>query len=280
MRVNRIFLVATALILVLGGAYIYACHSPKFNLNQITIRGNDRIAANDLESKLEPCIHKNIMSLNLHKLEGQLRQDVRLKDVHIKRRLPATLLVKVEEKSPVLWVSLPGGCSELGDCGFCGLSVDQEVIPLNRRDLSSDLPLVSGIRRSEADSRETWPPEPYQRWEQFQLQKALELYRSLTAADSGFAALLSEINLADVSNPVLYLLPNIKVIMGQGDFQRKWRRVQTILAGEKEMGSVSCLDLRFDDQVLLSRSSPGESYPRTKKDGGTLGKTVRGKHGG
>ena len=55
------------------------------------------------------------------------------------------------------------------------------------------------------------------------------------------------------------LLPNVKVMMGQGDLERKWKRVRTVLSGAGGSGSFSCLDLRFDDQVLLTRSASGKS---------------------
>ena len=159
-----------------------------------------------------------------------------------------------------MWISLPAGVPELGDCGFCGLSIDHEVIPLDRHDLSEDLPMVSGIR-----VKATQVPEPYHKWCDVKVQKALSLYKTLTLADSSSALLLSEINVTDVANPVLYLLPNTKVMMGEGDLERKWMRVRTILAGVEDIGSFSCLDLRFDDQVLLARSSSAESNLRAGK---------------
>lgn len=265
MRVNRIFLLFAAVILSLSGAYIYASHSPSFKVTQVMVRGNDKIAENEIKDKLKPCLDRNILGLNLERIEEELRDDVRLKQVRVSRRFPCRLVIEVEEKSPVLWISLPAGVPGLGDHGFCGLSIDQEIIPLDRHDLSDDLPMVSGIRAKAPDGKATQMPEPYHKWRDVKVQKALSLYRTLTLVDSSFARLLSEINLTDVSSPVLYLLPNTKVMMGEGDLERKWMRVRTILAGVEDVGSFSCLDLRFDDQVLLTRSSSAKSNVRAGK---------------
>lgn len=262
MRVNRIFLAFVALILSAGGAYIYACHSPSFNVTEISVWGNHKISTDEVRDRLRPYLDRNILGLDSESIEEELREDVRLKQVTVRRRYPGSLVVELEEKTSVLWISLPDGRSELGSTGFCGLSIDQEIIPLDQRDLSDDLPMVSGITIRSGETERGGMPEPYHKWRHIEAQKALSLYRSLTAIDSSFPNLLSEINLADISNPVLYLLPNVKVMMGEGDLERKWKRVRTVLSGARDSRSFSCLDLRFDDQVLLTRSSSGKSMVR------------------
>jgi cell division protein FtsQ len=265
MRIDRAFLFLLVLILIMGGAYIYACQSPKFKVTQITIRGNEKIPAEEIKARIESCMNKNILGLNVKIIEERLKEDSRLKDVRIKRMLPGSLLIEVQEKRPALWINLPAGLSELGDCGFCGLSLDQEIIPLDQNDLSRDLPVITGIGTLAGNSTSYRMPKPYQKWDHVRIQKALEIFNTITDMDPGSAGLLSEINLTDLSNPVLYLSPGIKVMMGPGDFEKKWKRVQTILGEEKEIGSFSCLDLRFDHQVLLTKSSSYQLIEQTKK---------------
>ena len=55
----------------------------------------------------------------------------------------------------------------------------------------------------------------------------------------------------------LYFLQGIKVMMGHDNFEKKWTRLKTVLAGEERVGELTCLDLRFDDQVVLARSTAG-----------------------
>ncbi len=255
MKVTKAFLIFTALILTFGGAYIYAYHSPGFNVAEIRIRGNNKITFDEIMEKAELCLGKNIFSLNLKRIEERLREDIRIKDVQVKRRLPHCIFVEVEEKTPVLWISLPTNFSDPGNCGFYGLSIEQEIIPLDQKDLSHDLPIVSGIEMENIDGELSQPLEPYRRWSNFKAEKALEFYKTLATIDPTSVELLAEINLEDMSNLILYLLPTVKVMMGQGDFERKWRRVRTILAGEEKTEELVCLDLRFDDQVVLIRSS-------------------------
>jgi cell division protein FtsQ len=265
MRIDRAFIIFSMLILILGGAYIYACQSPEFNVTRLTIRGNEKIPAEEINVRIESCMNKNILGLNVKRIEERLKEDGRIKDVRIKRMLPGSLLIEVQEKRPILWINLPVGLLELGYCGFCGLSADQEVIPLDADDLSRDLPVVTGIGILAGNSALYRMLKPYRKWDDVRIQKALEIYNTVTEMNPGSAGLLSEINLTDLSNPVLYLSPGIKVMMGSGDFEKKWKRIQTILNEEKEIGSFSCLDLRFDDQVLLTKSSSYQLIAQTKK---------------
>jgi cell division protein FtsQ len=265
MKIDRIFILLSVLILVAGGAYIYACQSPTFNVTELTIRGNYKITEGDIRSRMKPFVNKNILGLNLPRIEEMLKSDPRLQEVLIKRRLPGSLLIQVKEKKPVLWIALPAELSQLGEAGFCGLSMDQEMIPLDRDDLSRDLPVVSGIALTGWNPASSRLPQAYQKWNDAWVQKAVELYRSITEIDPGSSELLSEINLTDPSSPVLYLLPGIKVIMGQNDFERKWKRVRGILGAEKEIEAFSCLDLRFDDQVLLTLALPQQLTGDTAK---------------
>lgn len=244
-----------AAILIFSGTYIFACHSSHFRVSEIKIRGNKRISADEITEKLKACLDENIFRLDLDDFEKRLQENIRLKDVRLERRLPGRILVEVEEKTPVLWVSLPARSSDPQNGGFYGLSIDQEIIPLSQKDLTNDLPIVSGIEMETGKAWSNRMPEPYRRWANHKVEKALEFYKCVTRIDPASSELLAELNLDDALNVTLYLLPGMKVMMGHGNFERKWRRVRTVLAGEEKTRELASLDLRFDHQVVLAGSS-------------------------
>ena len=244
-----------AVILIFSGTYIYACHSSHFRVSEIKVRGNKRVSADEITEKLKACLDENIFRLDLDEVENGLKEDIRLKEVRVERRLPGCILVEIEEKTPVLWVNLPARSSDPQNGGFYGLSIDQEIIPLSHKELSNDLPIVSGIEIKKGEPGSDRMPEPYRRWANQKVEKALEFYKCVTRIDPTSSELIAEINLDDALNVTLYLLPGTRVMMGHGDFEQKWRRVRTVLSGEERAGELACLDLRFDDQVVLARSS-------------------------
>jgi cell division septal protein FtsQ len=262
MKKSRAFLGLATIILVLSGAYIFACHSSLFLVSEITIRGNDRIPADEITEKLKACLDENILRLDLDEVKSKLKEDVRIRKLKVERRLPGCILVEVEEKAPLLWVNLSSRGSHLKDLGLYGLSIDQEIIPLSRNDLSEDLPIVSGIEIRKGKSKSGPIPEPYRRWPNPKAQRALEFHCCVAEIDPASSELIAEIHVDDQLCVTLHLLPGIKVMMGHDDFEKKWRRAKTVLSGEEKIGELTCLDLRFDDQVVLARSTGGSDSGR------------------
>jgi cell division septal protein FtsQ len=259
---SRVFLGLAAIILVLSGGYIFACHSSLFLVEEIKITGNDRIPADEITEKLKACLDRNIFRLDLDEVEGKLREDERIRKLKAERRLPGCIVVEVEEKTPLLWVNLAARGSRHKNLGLYGLSVDQEIVPLSRNDLSEDLPIVSGIELEKGKSKSSPIPEPYRRWSNPKAERALEFYCCVAQIDPTSSDLIAEIHVDDQLCVTLYLLPGIKVVMGHDDFEKKWTRVKTVLAGEERVGEIRCLDLRFDDQVVLARSTRGSGSGR------------------
>jgi cell division protein FtsQ len=255
MKKSRAFLGLAAVIMVFSGMYVFVCHSSHFFVSEIRIRGNNRVPANEIAEKLKACLEQNIFRLDLDQVRNKLKEDIRLRDLRAERRLPGCILVEVAEKTPLLWVNLLGTGSHTKDPGLYGLSIDQEIIPLSRSDLAEDLPIVSGIGAEQGESNSDPIPEPYRRWPNPKAERALEFYSCVNEIDPASSELIAEIHVDDELNVTLYLLPGIKVMMGHDDFEKKWRRVKTVLAGEEKARELACLDLRFDHQVLLARST-------------------------
>jgi cell division protein FtsQ len=236
-----------------SGTYMFASHSPRFRVSEVTIRGNHKVSCQEIMEVAGCCKGSNILGLDLERVKEELMRDSRIKRVQVKRRFPKTILMEVEEKVPLLWVKLPTGFIASENYGFFGLSENQEIIPLTHEDLVFDLPIVTGIEIKTGQGKTEDSPVLFQRWSNIKAQKALEFYKSIKGVDPSSVDLIAEINLQDMSNITVYLLPGIKVMMGAGDFETKWKRLKIILGGEEEIEDLVCVDLRFDNQVVLAR---------------------------
>ncbi len=271
------FLILTLLILIFGGTYLYVFYSPVYNIVEIRIKCTRKITPDELRKKASWCMGKNIFSLKLERIREKLLEDVRLKNVQVNKVLPNLISIEIEEKTPVLWISLPAILPGAPDYGFYGLSIDQEIIPLDKDDLSHDLPIVSGIDTREVNGGSTGALKPYLKYENSKTKRVLEFYHMLVKNDPAALKLLAEINMSDAPNVILYLLPfGNKVWIGPGEIEKKWNRVKTILSTEEKIEELMCLDLRFEDQVLLTRSSKSASSAQTDSSSRSPDKT--GKH--
>ena len=251
------FLVSILFVLTLCGMYIFISHSPRFNLTRIDIEGNHKVSEEEILEIAKIELGANIFHTNLGRIKDHIREDDRIKDVWVKRKLPNRVLIEVEEKKPALWINLPDG--------LCGLSQDQEIIPLEEEDFDLDLPVVTGLASLSGSGKQNQSVMPYKRWPNRKAKFALDFYNTLLDEDSSFSEIISEISLGDETNLILYLIPRgTEVNMGKGGLEKKLKRLKAILSQDPEFGHygekaehLACIDLRFKDQVVLRKSSQG-----------------------
>lgn len=244
------FLVSILFVLTLCGIYIFVSHSPRFNLTQIDIEGNQKVSEEEILEKARMKLGTNIFRTDLGRIEDQIREDKRIKDVGVRRKLPNRVLIEVEEKKPALWMNLPDG--------LYGLSQDQEIIPLEEEDFDGDFPVVTDLASLSVLGERDKSAGLYQRWTNVKAKFALDFYETLLQEDSSFLEIISEISLCDKTNLVLYLIPRgTQVNMGKDNFKKKIKRVKTILQYEEKSEYLVCIDLRFKEQVVLRKSAQG-----------------------
>jgi hypothetical protein len=110
----------------------------------------------------------------------------------------------------------------------------------------------------------------------------------LLEEDSNFTEIISEINLSDETNLILYLIPRgTQVNMGKWSYEKKLKRVKAILSqdpefwrSEEKAEYLACIDLRFKDQVVLRKSSQGLVRSNLQEPNGRLAQTKRKGFGG
>ncbi len=149
-----------------------------------------------------------------------------------------------------MWLNLPEG--------LYGLSQDREIIPLEEGDFGRDLAIVSGLSSATVAGKRSQSLVPYKQWPNVKAKFALKFCDAVWQVDSTLGEVISEINLQSENNLVLYLIPRaIRVDMGKGSLETKLKRLKTILSHEEKTDQLTSIDLRFKDQVVLRRSSPG-----------------------
>jgi cell division protein FtsQ len=248
MNRTNAFLIPILFTLALSGMYIFISHSPRFCLTKVEVRGNRKTSEKEILEKAKIRLDGNIFRMDLGKIKDRVKEDSRIKEVRVKRQLPDRLLIEVEEKKPALWVNLPEG--------LCGLSKDQEIIPLEEEDFHCDLPIVTGLESPAVVGEQS--AAPYQRWPDTRAKFVSDFWNSMLEEDSSFADIISEIDLHEKANLVLYLIPGaIQVNMGKGDFEKKLKRLKAVLNYQERTARPALIDLRFKDQVVLRESSPG-----------------------
>jgi cell division protein FtsQ len=234
MPIIRNLCIAFLLTLILIGMFVFFTNFPVFKLKNIQVEGNQKVSYSDILSLCPVKLGQNLFQIDMGKIEKKILSEPRIEYIVIKRKFPHKIIIKLEEKKPTLLINLEK---------MYGLTQKGEIIPLED---NFDLPVVNGV-----DFGKT---KPYQRLKSRKVDLALSLRNSLAGIDTNILNLISEINLKEKDNVILYLIPKgAKIFLGWGEFERKLVRLSLILKEEKGLEKIEYIDLRFQGQAAVRR---------------------------
>lgn len=130
---NKGYTVALGLFVAVLAVYA-VFQSPLFQLQKIDLVGGERLSASDILTWTGLTLGQNLFDLDTTAIAEELRRHPMVADAQVRRKLPASLEVHVDERQPVAFVSI-------GDSFW---AVDAEAIALFESvGLTLPLPLVT-----------------------------------------------------------------------------------------------------------------------------------------
>jgi cell division septal protein FtsQ len=217
--------------LFVGGKYAvdYAVALPVFSVRQVIVEGTHYIARDKIiaSSGIKPGC--GLFDVNLVIVAIKLGKEYAARDFTVYRRLPDTIMIRVQERRPV---ALLGTEKVIG--------VDEEGVPLPYvgQEMVSTLPFVSGIKNTSSLT----DPKVKAR-----VVSGLKLLDAISKNCPGIMKRISDIN---VSTMGINLDNGLEVIIGDTDWPEKVRNLEKWIDGvSSRLDSVKTLDLshmRFD----------------------------------
>lgn len=238
--------------------------SQAFNLHAIDVAGNRLVGKEDIITVSGLERGRNIWSADLAETERRLMLARRFEQVSVTRRLPGTIVVRVEELQPIAFVQLDR---------LYGVSERGELIPLTPGNGLPDLPVITvdasryqwatGAAASRDRSFETLRDAMRVNPE---MARALYLMRVLRTMSPGMYDELSEIHVSSPDDPIAYMVEGgLAIRFGTGHYPRKIEMLRrTVEELEANAIRTRLIDLRFKDQVIVrpivsNRSGGGRS---------------------
>ena len=142
-------IVATAVITTLGTGlwlgYCFVTTSDRFAIEQIEVRGTDRLSPDAVRAVLPIAAGENLITADLDAAKLALRDEPWIATADVRRQLPSTLIVEITEHAPAVVVAFPA------DQGEHLYLADAQGHPFKRAHDSErgDLPLVTGLARAD-----------------------------------------------------------------------------------------------------------------------------------
>lgn len=186
---------------------------------------------------IKMCEGKSIFQVNIKELADTIKRDYpEFKSVKVRRGMPNSLEIYIELRIPVAVIK-SFGYYPMDDTGVV-LSPDIKI--------SKALPVITGIS--------VWTrPKIGERMTSINVRYGLELVRAI----NDVKILNYEAQRIDVANPrnvLLFLDNGLEIRLGEKDFDKKLKKLNTILMDAKiDKNNLQYIDMRFKDVVLAPR---------------------------
>lgn len=230
-------LIAVALILlVLASAALTLLRSPYFHVENIDVRGIRDLSAQDVIVWCGLGQNENIFDVDLAMIASRIKANPKVDKILVRRRLPSTIVVEIEERIPIVVVPYAGYYVQVDSTGL--------AIGLLEGYRNGRLPLVTGLDVQAVRVGHTV--------EAPKLSLALEIAGSLPER---LLAQVSEINFHAAQGFSLYTQYGTRAILGEGDLRQLASRVEVLEAIlsrlEEEGRHATYIDVRFERRPVV-----------------------------
>ncbi len=205
-------------------------------VNQISVRGNQRLSVEGVQASLDGLIGRNILTVNLGAWRLRLLKSSWVEEASIRRILPSTIDVTVTERHP-LGICRIGGRLYLVDAH--GVVID-EYGPAYA---DIDLPIIRGLVGVGASDGFA-----------VDIPRAALAARALSSLSrQDVAERISEVDVTDLSNVAVMLKGDTAVIrLGREDFLERLQSYFELASVLRErIPDIDYVDLRFDRRVYV-----------------------------
>ncbi|HSE91792.1 MAG TPA: cell division protein FtsQ/DivIB [Methylomirabilota bacterium] len=242
-RGRRLLAGAAILAALVGppaGVY-WALTSPRFAVEDVEVRGASRVPVPRILAAAGVAPGTNLWRIDPTEAMARVQALPGIRRAELTRELPNRVTILVEERRPFTLVS-SGRLHWLDEEGWLLGEESQAVAP--------PVPVITGLSEDEVATMRTQPSE--------KARAAIGLIRALLRSGSPLAAEISEIDMSRRDGPVLFTVDGIEVRLGTEDWEERLARLEGVLAQvTADESGVSAIDLRFRDQVVLTKGGRG-----------------------
>ncbi len=237
--------------------YRYAYSMNLLTLRTISVEGCLHSDPKVIESIVHREFEVNLLRIDLRQLRARLEREPWIRRVEIRRILPSTLKIKVQERTPTVVAEIGGDLQLL----------DDEGILLDHYDTAygkMDVPVFTGLRGDDAASYRVLQEDNSAR-----VRLGVQVLAELASGSSEFTRALSEVDLSDPANvKVLLVDDTAQVFLGDRDFLKRFQMFMSLLRDyqnlKAEGNDIATVDLRFDGQIVYQRRPPAGEQPEAK----------------
>ncbi len=219
-KINKKVIGFFSIIILIAIIVVLALTAPIFNITDITVNGNNQVSTNMIINLSGLRKGENIFKFN-SAVEQKIKENTYIESVNIKRKLPGTVIISVEERTVKYQINLINSY----------VYIDKNGYILENSSEKKDVPVIVGLSIKEDEMLNE------KRLKTEDLEKLNDIIKIIDSAKTiNIDNLITEINTENKENYVLYLESKGKKInLGDtSNLTNKMLYVKKIL--EKEEG--------------------------------------------
>ena len=140
------------IVLLIGGAIIFAMTSPLFNIKEIKVTNNSQVSSDTIISLSEIKIDENIFKFYKGNASKKIKENAYIENVSIERKIPNTVEIKVEERTPKYSIDFMGKFMYINNQGyFLELSEDKKGLIIIYGITTEEEKVIPGSRLNNED---------------------------------------------------------------------------------------------------------------------------------
>jgi len=222
--------------------------SPALRISHVAVQGLRHLSAGEVRSRVRTLEGTNIVRADLEAARRRLLGSPWVADATLRRQLPATIEIAIEERQPVALARFARGGLQL-------IAEDGMVLgPVGAAQAGLDLPIADGLtpvpgRSLSGPGLGVGIPARVDPERAGLIGRLVESLRQ----DDGLLALVSEVDVTDVEDAVVLLGDDpARVHLGHEDFARRVRAYRdlapTVL---QHVDAIDSADVRYDGRVFV-----------------------------
>jgi cell division septal protein FtsQ len=243
-----------------GRALALVTEAPGLRVSHVTVQGTRQLARAEVLSRVRTLQGQNIVRADLEAARRRLLGSPWIADATLRRQLPSTIEITIDEREPV-------GLARLGRGGLHLIAGDGTVLgPYGPAEAAFDLPIVDGLTPvpGRAASGLTPVGVPAQ-VDPARADLVAQVVRDLRG-EPGLLSLVSQVDVSDVEDAVVLLGDDpARVHLGHEQFARRVRAYRdlapTLL---QHVDAIDSADVRYDRRVFVrpARGRPAAAGDR------------------
>ena len=242
----RVVRIVLSLVLVAYAGYRafdLVVSASTLQVRKIAVRGNVRLSAGEVQTLVDGLRGSSILTADLGEYRRKLLESPWVANVALRRMLPSTIEVYVEERRPI------GLCRLGSDVYRHGMLIDQ----FGPQYADFDLPIIDGLVRAPSQNESQIDPR--------RADLAARVIDALSARKS-LAARVSQIDVSDAHDAVV-LLEGDPALLHLGDarfLERLQGYVDLAPTLQERVPEIDYVDLRFEERMYVK---PAKAAGRT-----------------